>query len=227
LRRADRLFSIVQTLRGRRLTTAQFLAERLHVSVRTIYRDIETLSTTGVPIRGEAGVGYALDKDYDIPAIMFQRDEIEALVIGARMVSAWSSTALAESATRAVEKIASAVPQSLRSVIESTPVFAPRFHIDDTIGKRFELARQAITQKEVLAFRYRDEGGVETNREVRPLALHYWGERWTLAAWCEGRKGFRNFRLDRMTYLKSTARQFRDEAGKTYADFLREIERGR
>ena len=103
MRRADRLFEIVQILRGRRLTTAHYLAERLGVSDRTIYRDVQDLSLSGVPILGEAGVGYALKKGFDLPPLMFDYDEVEALLIGARMASAYGGKELAKSAVRAME----------------------------------------------------------------------------------------------------------------------------
>src|SRR5690349_21118123 len=119
MRRADRLFQIVQILRARRLTTARYLAERLEVSERTVYRDMQDLSLSGVPIMGEAGVGYALKKGYDLPPLMFDYDEIEALVIGARMAAAWGSKPLAKSAHEALEKIAAVLPEPKRGVIES------------------------------------------------------------------------------------------------------------
>lgn len=225
MRRADRLFAIVQALRGRRLTTARQLAARFHVSERTIYRDVQELAVSGVPIIGEAGVGYALDKSFDIPPIMFELDELEALVIGARMVGAWGGTTLAQSAERALEKIAGVVPASRRHVIDTTQVYAPDFHVNRDIGARFEVMRQAVKQKSVVHIDYADEAGRPSTRDLRPLALHFWGERWTVAAWCESRMDFRMFRLDRIREMQPLARTFRDEAGKTFADFLRALER--
>jgi predicted DNA-binding transcriptional regulator YafY len=225
VRRADRLFAIVQMLRGRRLTTAEHLAERLGVSTRTVYRDIRDLSTSGVPVIGEAGVGYALDQSFDIPPIMFTRDEIEALTIGARMVSSWGGTALSAQAASALEKIVAVTPPSLRHAIDATQIYAPDFHIDKRISDRFEVARHAIRAQQKLVFDYADKETKSTNRSVRPLALHFWGDRWTLAAWCELRRDFRVFRLDRIRQLRLSDVSFRHEAGKTLADFRRQIER--
>src|SRR5213079_312899 len=118
MRRADRLFQIVQFLRGRRLTTAAFLGGRLGVSLRTVYRDVRDLSLSGVPIEGEAGVGYALRRDFDLPPIMFDYEEIEALTAGARMVQAWSSPRLARAAQAALDKIAAALPSDKRIAME-------------------------------------------------------------------------------------------------------------
>jgi predicted DNA-binding transcriptional regulator YafY len=222
MRRADRLFAIVQMLRGRRLTTARQMAERFRVSERTIYRDIQELALS-VPIAGEAGVGYTLSRDYDIPPIMFDADELEALVIGARMVGAWGSPSLSEAAERALEKIRGVVPAARRVQMEATQIYAPDFHISKRIGPAFEALRQAIRDRTVMHLQYSDESGRKSARDIRPLALHFWGERWTVAAWCEKRRDFRLFRLDRMQGIESTARRFRDEAGKTYADFLRSV----
>ena len=225
MRRADRLFEIVQILRGRRLTTARYLAERLNVSDRTIYRDVQDLSLSGVPILGEAGVGYALKKGYDLPPLMFDYDEVEALLIGARMASAYGGKELAKSAVRAMEKIAAVLPESRRAALETTQVYVPDFHVDRDVAGRFEQLRQAIKSRQFVYIDYVTEDKRESRRELRPLALHFWGERWTLAAWCELRQAFRMFRLDRMRELQVRNGTFRDEPGKTIADFLRQIGR--
>ena len=222
MRRADRLFEIVQILRGRRLTTARYLAERLNVSDRTIYRDVQDLSLSGVPILGEAGVGYALKKGFDLPPLMFDYDEVEALLIGARMASAYGGKELAKSAVRAMEKIAAVLPDNRRAALETTQVYVPDFHVDRDVAQRFEQLRQAIKSRQFVYIDYVTEDRRESQRELRPVALHFWGERWTLAAWCELRQAFRMFRLDRMRELQVRDRTFRDEPGKTIADFLRD-----
>lgn len=126
MRRADRLFQITQYLRGRRLTTAKQLAEWLSISERTVYRDIRDLSLSGVPVEGEAGVGYRLNKSgFDLPPLMFSPDEIDALVIGMRMVQAWGGPQLAASGAAALAKIVLALPQDKRDFVEATTLFAP------------------------------------------------------------------------------------------------------
>ncbi|MEO8102262.1 MAG: YafY family protein [Betaproteobacteria bacterium] len=223
MRRADRLFEIVQIVRGRRLTTARYLAERLGVSDRTIYRDVQDLSLSGVPIMGEAGVGYALKKGFDLPPLMFDYDEVEALLIGARMVSAHGGKALAKSAGCAMEKIAAVLPDNRRAALETTQVYVPDFHVDRNVAGRFEQLRQAIKARQFVHIDYVTEDQRPSQREIRPVALHFWGERWTLAAWCELRQAFRMFRLDRMRTLAVRDKIFRDEPGKTIADFLRQV----
>jgi len=224
MRRADRLFRLVQVLRARRFATARTLAEALEVSERTVYRDVRDLSLSGVPIEGEAGVGYALRRDFDLPPLMFDYEEIEALTAGARMVQAWSSPKLARAAQAALDKIAAALPTEKRIAMERTRLYAPSFHIDPELGKTLDSMREAIVESRRLAFQYKDQGGQASERSVRPLGLYFWGERWTLAAWCEMRLDFRNFRLDRVAAV-SVGSRFPDEPGKRLEDFLRSVEK--
>jgi predicted DNA-binding transcriptional regulator YafY len=225
MRRADRLFEIVQYLRGRRLTTAAQLAGWLEVSERTIYRDVADLLASGVPIEGEAGVGYRLSADYDLPPLMFNYDEIEALVAGARMVQAWSSPQLKKAAELALAKIASALPKDKRIVLERTPLYSPEFFIDKAVGERLDIMRDAIRGHRVLHLDYEDMRALRSQRDVRPLACAFWGGTWTLAAWCELREDFRTFRLDRIRGVETTERVFADEPGKTWPDYVRLMER--
>src|SRR2546422_10946170 len=129
MRRADRLFRIVQRLRRRGATTARQLAEALEVSERTVYRDTRDLLVSGVPIRGEAGVGYALDRSYELPPLMFDEEEIEALVLGARIVRAWADQKLARAAEEALQKIETVLPPRLKSRLGGTALLAPGFHV--------------------------------------------------------------------------------------------------
>src|SRR5215471_11415980 len=157
MRRADRLFRLVQVLRARRFATAKTLAEALEVSERTIYRDVQDLSLSGVPIEGEAGVGYALRRDFDMPPLMFDFDEIEALTAGARMIQAWSSPALARAAQSALDKIAAALPADKRIAMDRTRLYAPSFHLDPRLGKTLDVMREAIVESRHLSMQYQDE----------------------------------------------------------------------
>src|SRR5438270_12861247 len=177
MRRADRLFQIVQFLRGRRLTTAAFLAGRLGVSPRTVYRDVRDLSLSGVPVEGEAGVGYRLRAGFDVPPLMFTLNEIEALAVGARMVEAWGGPVLAESARTAIEKIVAALPAERRLAVEQTRLYAPGFHVDGKAMQQLEAVRAAIGARRVLRLDYRDAANKPSAREVWPLALYFLGRR--------------------------------------------------
>ena len=225
MRRADRLFQIVQHLRGRRLTTAAQLARRLQVSERTIYRDIRDLSLSGVPVEGEAGVGYRLSKGFDLPPIMFTLDEVEAMVTGARMVEAWGGPALAAHARSALDKIALALPPARREEITRSRLFAPGFHIRSEAAATLETARQAILQSRKLRIEYVDGNQSISSRTIRPMAVYFWGTTWTLAAWCESRNDFRNFRLDRMGAVEILAENFQETEGRTLEDFVKAMRR--
>ena len=222
MRRADRLFAIVQYLRGRRLTTAAQLASWLEVSERTVYRDIASLSASGVPIDGEAGVGYRIRAEFDLPPLMFTFDEVDALAIGARFVEAWGGPKLAGGARSALAKIAAALPADKRVALERSPLFAPGFFVDPKPGERLDALRRAIAEQAFADLDYKDAAGEITRRRVRPLGLYFWGDVWTLAAWCELRQDFRNFRLDRIAGVQS-ANRYPDEAGKRLEDFLRKM----
>jgi predicted DNA-binding transcriptional regulator YafY len=224
VRRADRLFQIVQHLRGRRLTTAAQLARWLAVSERTVFRDIRDLSLSGVPVEGEAGVGYRLSKGFDLPPIMFTLDEVEAMVTGARMVEAWGGPALAVHARSALAKIALALPASRREEIARSRLFAPGFHIRKDAAATLETARQAILQRRKLRLQYVDSNRQTTLRTIRPMAVYFWGTTWTLAAWCESREDFRNFRLDRMGEVELLNENFEETEGRTLEDFVKAMQ---
>jgi predicted DNA-binding transcriptional regulator YafY len=223
MRRADRLFQIAQYLRGRRLTTAAQLAEWLEVTPRTIYRDIRDLLLSGVPIEGEAGVGYRMRPGFDLPPLMFTFDEIEAIVAGTRMVEAWGSPELAKAGRSALAKIAGALPPSRRDELEQPRLFAMAFNPDPAVAAALETIRQSIARRRVLEIDYRDASNAASLRPVRPLGLYFWGKVWTLGAWCETRNDFRNFRLDRMVAITMTDRRFIEERGKSLNDFLRKM----
>lgn len=223
MRRADRLFEIVQLLRGGRLVTARQLAQRLELSERTIYRDIRDLQTAGVPIEGEAGVGYVLRGGFDIPPLMFTRGEIEALVLGARLVQAWGGQLLATGATEALAKIEAVVPEKLRGQIAATPLYAPGLAMSDELRRRVDDLNRATQERRIIAFAYTRADGAGSKRRAWPLGLHFWSGVWTLSAWCEERDDFRTFRLDRMTRLDVLDERFRSVPGRTLRDYLKRV----
>ncbi len=227
MRRADRLFRIVQALRGGRLVTARHLAERLEVSARTIYRDIADLQGNGVPIEGEAGYGYVMRDGFDLPPLMFSRDEIVALVAGARLVRSWGGLAMAQAVDEALIKINAVLPERERARAAAVSVHAiSGGALDDATRALIDRLEAAAEDRERMRLAYTDADGIATDRVVRPLGLGFWGKVWTLLAWCETREDFRMFRVDRIASAAPQGR-FRPEAGKRLADFLaREAERG-
>jgi predicted DNA-binding transcriptional regulator YafY len=225
MRRADRLFRIVRILRGGRLQTARTLAEKLEVSERTIYRDVSDLQVSGMPIEGEAGVGYTLRRDLDLPPLMFTRDELTALVLGARLVQAWGGAANAVAAEQALQRIEGVLPTELRERLDAILMYAPGVRMPQHLRERLDLLHEACIDRHVLSFYYTREDGQASQREVRPLALYFWSGVWTLATWCELRKDFRMFRMDRMQDLQVLSRQFVQKKGQTLADYLRQVAR--
>ena len=223
MRRADRLFEIIQRLRRARVTTARALAEQLEVSERTIYRDIADLMACRVPIEGEAGVGYSLRKGYDLPPLMFKEDELEAIVFGARIVQSWSDSEMARAADAALGKIDGVLPDHLRRLLADRSLWAPATKRQAALTFDLAQLRAAIRGRRKLRFRYRDEKGAETQRTVRPLTVWFYGPVWLAGAWCELRKDFRFFRLERLRDVEFLAEIFPLEPGKTTEDLLERV----
>tara|TARA_R110000824_G_scaffold118960_14_gene272127 strand:+ start:251789 stop:252520 length:732 start_codon:yes stop_codon:yes gene_type:complete len=223
MRRADRLFDIIEFLRRhKRVVTAAELAEVLEVSVRTIYRDVADLQASRVPIEGEAGLGYMLRSGYELPPLMFTEDEIEALVFGARMVRAWGDQSFTQAADAAVAKIREVLPKRLNEVIEASRLTVARDRNPETGHAKTHLAslRRAIRERRRIEVTYLSLGEDKTIRILRPLGLAFFGPFWMLASWCELRGDFRTFRIERFERVKLTDQTFRDEPGKTIEDFV-------
>ena len=223
MRRADRLFQIVQLIRGRRLTTAAFLAQRLEVSERTVYRDVADLQRQGVPIEGEAGIGYRLGAGFELPPLMFTLDEARALVAAARLAQGWLDAAMASDVESALGKVLSVLPPTARTAAEALALFAPSMVMGDTTRAHLQPLREAAQSRHKLRLVYRDASEAASARTVRPLGCFYWGKVWTLAAWCELRQDFRAFRLDRIAAVQVLPERFADEPGKTLAELLRQM----
>jgi predicted DNA-binding transcriptional regulator YafY len=222
MRRADRLFEIVQILRRKKATRAADLAALLEVSERTIYRDVSDMVARGVPIDGEAGVGYILRPGFDLPPLMFNQNEIEALLLGARIVQSWADPELADAAAAAMDKIGAVSPEPLRRHLELVRLWAPADHARETITIDQAALRHAIRDQRKVRFTYRDLDGISTERVVRPLIMAFYGPVWLLAAWCELRNGFRVFRIDRMSAFVTLDEKFEPQPGETARDFLQQ-----
>jgi predicted DNA-binding transcriptional regulator YafY len=219
MRRADRLFRLLLSLRGGRLITARALAEELEVSERTIYRDIADLQASGVPIDGAAGLGYLL-RDFELPPLMFSRTEVEALALGASMVRAWGGHGVAKAAGEALAKIEAVLPEALRQKMAQRPFHAPNFHVPKGLRDDLDQLAEAVQDHRLIEILYEALDSAQTQRRLRPLGLHFWGGVWTLTGWCELRQGFRNFRVDRLRRLTVLDESFEMEPGRTLTDFL-------
>ncbi|MGN6517817.1 MAG: helix-turn-helix transcriptional regulator [Dokdonella sp.] len=221
MRRADRLFLIIHALRGRRTAlAARGLAETLGVSLRTVYRDVADLQLSGVPIEGEAGVGYVLRKGADIPPLMFSAEELEALVVGTRFVKAFAGERLHRGAQAALLKIEAVLPPELKQRATRSRIFAPAGWNEARTGL-IDRLHAAIAAQLVLRLDYRDEAGRGSLREVEPLCLAFWGGVWTLGSWCRLRADFRTFRPDRIVAFEPTGDTFVETPERGMAAYVR------
>jgi predicted DNA-binding transcriptional regulator YafY len=226
MRRADRLFQIIELLRGKKAVTARAIAQQLRVSERTIYRDVADLMASGVPIEGEAGVGYLLRRGFDLPPIMFDREEIEAVVAGTRLVRALAGTQLGEAASRVIAKVEAVLPANRRAELKESRVYAPPYSVNQALAERLDVLRCAINSHHVVEFSYTRIDGEASRRSIRPMALFYWPPHWLLGGWCELRQDFRNFRADRIDTLQMLERNFEEEPGRGFSDFMRHLQEG-
>jgi predicted DNA-binding transcriptional regulator YafY len=221
MRRADRLLQIIQALRrARRPVTGQRLAEELEVSLRTVYRDMAALLASGVPVDGEAGIGYLLRAGYDLPPLMFTVEEIEAIVLGAQMVARTGDRTLSRAAEDAVAKIAHVLPDDLRTTLERTTVVAPGYRKPPEPSVDLALVRTAIRRERRVHLAYQDANGTRTERRIWPFALAFFTETAVIAAWCELRSDFRNFRADRIETLTLLDERYDTRRGKLLQEYL-------
>lgn len=221
--RTDRLFQIVQFLQQRRITTAEQIAEEMGVSVRTIYRDIQALSLSGVPIQGEAGVGYYLPQYFTLPPMTFNHNELEALLLGIRFAQSWADAELGHAASSALRKIEAVLPDSLKQQLGGSVLFAPGFYVPDVMTQSLADLRKAIQAQQKVSISYSRDDKQQSQRIIWPLALFFWGPAWSLTAWCELRESFRNFRLDRMEAVEVLDEHFSPGPGQTLDDFQQSL----
>ncbi|NOZ32828.1 MAG: YafY family transcriptional regulator [Alphaproteobacteria bacterium] len=223
MRRTDRLFEILQLFRGGRSWRGRDIAERLEVSVRTIYRDIDTLVASGVPIDGERGVGYLLREPIFLPPLTLNIAELEALHLGMEMVRQSADVELADAAGRLLDKIDAVLPSDRagRDHLGEMSVYAGGGGA--TLEHLAEL-RRAVAGRQRVDIGYQRLDGQRSTRRIRPLHIEYWGRVWTLTAWCEWRDGFRVFRIDRISAVGPGSGRFAAEPGKDYAAFLVQME---
>jgi predicted DNA-binding transcriptional regulator YafY len=229
MRRADRLLRIIQLLRRhRRPVTGARMAQELEVSLRTLYRDIADLVTDGVPIRGEAGVGYVLGEGYDLPPLMFKADELEAIMLGLSWVKRRGDLSLQRAAEDVVAKVAAVLPEAMRNSLFDAPLLTPpSFGLVDESIDVGEI-RSAIRVQQKLGITYQDEKGGATQRVIWPIAISYFDLQRLVVAWCELRQGFRHFRTDRIVQLRVLDDKYREPRLKLLARWKqeREAERG-
>jgi predicted DNA-binding transcriptional regulator YafY len=204
LSRSERLLALLQALRRRRRpVSGRILADELGVSLRTLYRDIASLQGQGAEIEGEAGLGYVLKPGFWLPPLMLSREEIEALVLGARWVGARTDEKLATAARDAIAKISAVLPPSLRDDVESSTLLVPAGKTRGRAALDLAPIRVAIRAERKLALAYCDAQGALTERTIWPFGVGYFDEARVVMAWCELRQGFRHFRADRIASCRT------------------------
>lgn len=219
MRKASRLFEIIQILRlSQKPVTAATIAERLEVTVRSIYRDIAALQAMRVPIEGGRGIGYILRPGFDLPPLMFSIEETEAIVLALALLARSNDTELRDAAARVSDKIAGAMPAPLRQTLHSRTLHAWGSIAPSPEAIDLALVRRAIRDEQKLRLTYRDEQGRDSQRTIRPLALIYYSATAVVVGWCELRHAIRNFRADRVRGCDPVDAHFRGEG-----DSLRDL----
>jgi len=225
--RTDRLFELIQLLRSSRATrTAASLASELEVSVRTVYRDISLLQSLRVPIEGEAGIGYMMRNGYDLPPLMFNAEELQAITFGLAMIGQRGDRALQKAAQSAMRKIEYVLPDSVANPILPGTV---HFYQDDLRNAHLEIVRAAIQTPHYLDLVYEAADGAVSQRAILPLAVIFFANATITAAWCELREDFRHFRIDRILSVKQgdpipepVSRKCLEDWKRNEADYLQD-----
>jgi len=224
--KSDRLLQLMQCLRTfPPPVKAQSLSDELGVSLRTIYRDIDTLRRSGALIDGEAGYGYTLQEDPALPPMMFSRDEMEALVLGLREVVQVADPVLAKAAENALSKLKASLPERMRSEFEHAVLYAKRFYCRPVITIDIEQFRHATRTEQVVEISYVDVDENPTLRSIRPLAIVFFDRSLVALAWCELRQDYRSFRIDRIRKMSVTDRSFRPRRVAMLREYLDRLER--
>ena len=221
MRRADRLFDIIQVLRAATgPVTAAALAAELEVAVRTVYRDVGTLQARRVPIEGAAGIGYVLRRGFDLPPLMFTTEEIDAIALGARLVRRIRDPKLHEAAARVLAKVTMVVPEAMRANLASAPLYVSDGSAAIPLGIDPAVVRTAIRDQQKLRICYRDERGNASRRTIWPIAMAYYVDVTLIGAWCELRNDFRNFRVERIFSSEVLQERFQSDDGRLMAEWL-------
>ncbi|MEZ5538296.1 MAG: YafY family protein [Thiolinea sp.] len=219
MRKAQKLFQLTNLLRVRQPVTANQIAEELNVSVRTVYRYIDDLSVSGIPIYGIAGVGYRLDEAFELPPLSLTDSELDALMLGIRMVSTWTGDTLSESAKSLANKINAVLPENMKNQ-NSAFIDAPDLSMRVPERRKWELLYHLIKQYRIATIHYETPDGSQTTRDIYPLGLLYWGGKWTTACWCTLREDFRSFRVDRIRQIEAHDAVFQETDKVSFQQYL-------
>lgn len=219
MRKSDRLFEILQVLRDGELHTAQDLADQMTVSVRTLYRDMDALAASGIPLRGTRGTGYRLAQAITLPPLTLTPSELEALNLGIAITAELADPELKAAANSLAEKLDAVQPETTAAEADAWKFAASPFADAARGFAQMPTLRAAIKARQKLRITYTSKDGAVASRTIRPLHMEYWSRIWTLTAWCELRQAHRVFRLDLISSAEALPELFSDEVGKMLADF--------
>ncbi|MBV0911462.1 helix-turn-helix transcriptional regulator [Anianabacter salinae] len=225
MKRSDRLFELISLLRDGKVHRGSDLAQRMGVSDRTLYRDMETLIASGLPVEGARGIGYRMTAPVTLPPLNLSMSELEALHLGLAIVAEGADDELGKAARSLSQRIDSALPEEPGARGEGWALAVHPFAEAAQAFRHMPRLRAALRARQKLSLDYRDLSGDSASHVIRPLKLDYWGRVWTLTAWCETSGDFRVFRVDRITGLRVLPALFIDEDGKTLEDYARAVAR--
>ena len=223
MRKADKLFQLTNLIRAKQPITADEIAEELEVSVRTVYRYIDDLSFSNIPVFGTPGLGYQLHENFELPPLNLTEQELDVLMLGVKMVSSWTGDTLTESANSLTRKIEAVLPKALRDEYTRT-IYAPQVYDDKENRNIWELMYKAIKNSNPVSILYRSLNETEATRTIYPLVLVYWGGKWTFGGWCTLREEFRNFRLDRIKKIEVEDAEFPKDGMINLESYLASVE---
>jgi predicted DNA-binding transcriptional regulator YafY len=228
MNRIDRLHAILTHLQSKKKVTAQEMADRFNISLRTVYRDVKALDESGVPVIGEAGSGYTIMEGYRLPPVMFTQEEASALLLGAKLAEQFTDGSVKRHFHAALFKIKAVLRSPDKEYVESLTEhieIISRYTPDSDSPQQFlSTLQQAIVHKKVVQLHYRSNLKEEvTRRKVEPIGLLYYGSAWHLIAWCHLRNDYRDFRLSRMLGVLLDDQLFEPAAHPSIKEYMEQI----
>jgi predicted DNA-binding transcriptional regulator YafY len=214
LNRIDRLHAILTHLQSKKLVTAQEIADRFNISLRTVYRDVKALEESGVPVIGEAGSGYTVMEGYRLPPVMFTQEEASALLLGAKLAEFHTDESVKKHFFAALYKIKAVLRTSDKEHMDSLNdnIVVTNRQTDESNGRYLVDLQKALSEKKVISIRYQNNEAEKSQRHVEPIGLWYYGQAWHLIAWCRLRSGYRDFKVSRIQYLNLLDEHFETDS---------------
>jgi predicted DNA-binding transcriptional regulator YafY len=229
--RIDRLHAILTHLQSKKKVTAQEMADRFNISLRTVYRDVKALDESGVPVIGEAGSGYTIMEGYRLPPVMFTQEEASALLLGSKLAEQFTDGTIKRHFHAALFKIKAVLRSPDKDYVDSLTehiAIIPRYSPDsDSPQQHLSLLQQAVVHKKIVHLHYRSNLKEETTRrKVEPIGLLHYGAAWHLIGWCQLRNDYRDFRMSRMLGVALDDHCFDPSAHPSIREYIEELRKG-